>query len=454
MFPFISLAGNSRPELYCPKAIPETVHTGPQPDGHPLILSVRTKGPVGQVSAIVVNLSDLVGAKYYDPGSNAILDISVDTPMQKVYEIEGDEAYLIETGSRYEYNIYRKSLTHEKVRGAAVATNKWQVELPHAGNIKSIFSLGVNATNIINHPGSSSISLRVVDDCLAPEVTTEACFAISSPSTRAGDSVTIKASVIDDYSGVFSVRLIEDGAESLFGENPNIQLTRQVNSDIWEVQNIVAMHTRSGFYNLQIAAVDRAGNESVETVGIRVTEKIPSFSIELKQGWNLISVPRALENPAVSEVFEGLPVESVQTVIGSQRMEVVEIEPGIGYLVEATADATLTVQLADYDVSAIPLAIKFEEGWNLMGYASWTLEPAMPLIFYLGDDLKDEWLIAYTEDGAQARTKSTTPYVWATDSFDTVNGEPYSADTSENLPAVQLGKGYWLYLADEGVLIP
>jgi len=209
-----------------------------------------------------------------------------------------------------------------------------------------------------------------------------------------------------------------------------------------------------GIYTIQVAAVDRAGNEATRTLEIEVADKINSLRIDLSEGWNLISVPRALQNPAMSEVFAELPVESVRTVVAGEWLEVTEIKPGLGYLVKATADSVLVANFEDYNPSAIPLIVKLGQGWNLMGYASPSLEPMMPLIFYLGEDLKDEWLIVYTKDGLQARPQSTSPYVWATDDFPTLTGRPYSEDPSNNLPKVEMGKGYWIYLVDEGVLVP
>ncbi|PIU57736.1 MAG: hypothetical protein COS88_00260, partial [Chloroflexi bacterium CG07_land_8_20_14_0_80_51_10] len=335
-----------------------------------------------------------------------------------------------------------------------VATNKWQVELPNVGRTQSDFGLRVTATNKFNQQGTATISLEVVDDYTAPGISVEAKYPINSPVTRVGDRVTIEAKVTDDLSGVFSVRLVEEGAESIFGESPNLALGRQANSDVWKVQNMVAGNVMAGVYALQVAAVDRAGNETIKTVEVKVAEKISSLRIDLSKGWNLISVPRALEKSAVSEVFAGLPVESVRTLIAGRWLEVTEITPGQGYLVKATSDITLAVSFKGYDLSAIPLTISLGPGWNLVGYASRTLTPMIPLTFYLGDDLKGEWLIAYTEGGEQARPQSTSPYVWATDGFPTVTGRPYSEDTSENLPAVELGKGYWIYLTGEGILVP
>ncbi|MFA4836992.1 MAG: hypothetical protein WC749_13095 [Dehalococcoidia bacterium] len=203
-----------------------------------------------------------------------------------------------------------------------------------------------------------------------------------------------------------------------------------------------------------LVAVDRAGNEAIKTVEVTVADAISSLKIGLSKGWNLISVPRALENPAVKEVFAGLPVETVRTLIAGRWLDVSEITPGLGYLVKASSDTTLVVNFGNYDFSAIPLTISLGQGWNLIGYASQSLNPMMPLTYYLGDSLKDKWSIVYNAEGDQARPQSTSPYIWANDGFPTITGEPYSADTSDSLPAVELGKGYWIYLSGDGMLVP
>ncbi|MFA4836132.1 MAG: hypothetical protein WC749_08710 [Dehalococcoidia bacterium] len=257
LFPSLSLAGNPNPALYCPKASPCTVNIGPQPGESPLVLSVNAAGPGGQISAVIVNLHGSVGAKYYDPASHTIKDAGLDTPMLRVYEIEGSEAYLVLVGSRYELNEYRNAITHERVRGNAVATNKWQVELPNAGNVPAESPLViVIATNVFNQQSTTAISLKVVDDSTAPEVSASAKYLINSPATRIGDNVAIEARVTDDLCGVHSVRLVENEAKSVFGESPNLVLTRQIDSDVWEVQNTVAQNVMPGVYPVQIAVLE------------------------------------------------------------------------------------------------------------------------------------------------------------------------------------------------------
>ena len=440
------------PELYEANASPDTVNFGAQPLDDPLILSVRV-GTGGEIYKVKIDLKKLSGAEYYDPVSDGLLHVDDALEMIRVYEIEGEEAYLFEIGSRYEYNMYRTAVTHKIVRGTAVPTNKWQIELPNAGHSIDLFTLRVFAVNEFSHNNSIRIPLEVVYDQHGPQVSVRANYRIESPETRPGDKITIEAIVRDDSSGTFAVRLQDREAAKLFGENRDFILNRQTDSKVWSVENTVSNNVVPGTYSLHVVAVDRAGNKTVEALTVRVEEEISRFWVELKKGWNLISVPRALKNPVVAEVFAGVPVETVQTVVEGQQSEPSEIQPGWGYLVKATEDAILMVEFADYVPSGPPLTMTLGPGWNLIGYASQNLESMMPLTFYLGADLKDEWIVVCTDTGAQARSKSTSPYVWATDSFPTITGEPYSED-SDNLPALELGKGYWIYLTGEGVLVP
>jgi len=157
------------------------------------------------------------------------------------------------------------------------------------------------------------------------------------------------------------VSLAEEGAEALFGESADLLLTRQVNSNLWKVQNTVASNVVTGEYAIQVAAVDRAGNETIETVKVEVMDKISSLEIELSKGWNLISVPRALANPAVEEVFAGVPVEEVRTIIAdSRRLFLRSCRAGLPG--ENKRDAKLVVNFEDYDLSAIPLTIDLGKG--------------------------------------------------------------------------------------------
>ncbi|MFO8102422.1 MAG: Ig domain-containing protein [Dehalococcoidia bacterium] len=441
-----------RPDLYNGEASRNPVSFGAQPEPSPLILSARL-GVGGSIDKISVDLAKLSGARYYDPGSDCMKSVSGNTPMWRVYEIDGEEAYLLETDDEYKDYKYRTAITHKVIEGSAAGTNKWQLELPNTGYSFGDHNLRVTVVNEFSHSSTIKIPLSVVYDWKAPRIMPTVNYFSGGHAACAGERVTIEAKVNDDLSGTFAVRLSENEAGALFGERPKLTMGRQINTSNWSVENVIPAGVAPGTYDVHVTAVDLAGNKSSETVSIKVVEEKPSFQIKLDEGWNLISVPKALKNPSIRDVFGGTPVVSVQTLIEGRRLEPAEIEPGRGYLVKSLEKKTVEVDFASHDPSAIPLMLDLKPGWNLIGYVSQNLEPVMPLTFYLGADMKGKWMIVYTEEGSQARPKSTSPYVWATDSFPTITGKPYSED-DDNLPAVELGKGYWIYLTGEAVLIP
>ncbi len=452
--PSLVLAQGNDPKLYDAQSHPVKVHTGAQPGEEPLILSVVAPGPGGEISSITINLDRLIGAKFYDPVTNEIEDVGVDVPMHRVYEIEGKEAYLVESGDEYEDNKYRMASTHEKIEEYATATNKWQAELPHAGNVECNARLTVIATNVFNEQEYGFLPLVIVEDPNAPELSLNVEYSTKGSVARPGDNIVIKAKATDNSSGVFSVRLGRENARTVFGDIPKLALTKGSEPATWTVEHTVSPDIEKGIYPLQVSAVDRAGNKSTKTIDIEVKRKISSLQLELHQGWNLISVPKRLKESEITKVFANMPVGSVRTMLGGKWLEVNEIVPGQGYLVKSSEEAILTATFKENNPSTMPPAIHFEQGWNLLGYASQTLKPKMPLRFYLGDELKGKWSVLYTENRESARYQSTKPYVWASEDFPTSTGESYSEDPSTNLPVVESGKGYWIYFSEAGTLVP
>ena len=435
----------AKPELYFPIAKPAVVQFGEQPEGAPLVLSVRVKIGANQISQVKINLSELREAEYYDPISDSREKASIVTPMFRVYRVGDKYAYKVE-------GKYKQALTHKSIKGIAVATNQWQVELPNVGQTQKNFELKVTATNRFNQSSSITIPLQVVNDTVPPEILAQINYRFGTSAARPGDEILIKAKVSDELTGVASVRL-GDEARGILGREVNLTLTRK-GIGVWQVKGKIARDLPPGTYPIHLFASDRAGNEAVTTIKIAVVKQINTFQIKLSKGWNLISVPKRLAKSAVKEIFADLPIEKVLTYVAGGWLEPEEIEPGPGYLIKANKECKLELKFQDYDPSIVPLTIKLNQGWNLIGYVSPTLEPMMPLTFYLGEDLKGKWIVVYNEDGEQARPQSRSPYVWATDGFPTLTNEPFSANPSRNLPRVELGKGYWIYLDKEGVLVP
>ena len=453
VLPSVFSANTGYPEVYSADANRDVVNTGLQPESSPLILSVKI-GVGGNIDRVTVDLEDLSGARYFHPGSNTMRTANFSTPMQRVYIIDGEAAYLINNDEdEYEDNRYITAVTHRMVEGWAERTNKWQVEIADTGYRTGNYRIRVQAVNEINHASTAFIPLQIIQDRNGPVITLATGASHSNFVACPGEVLTLNATGRDDSSGIYSIKLGEGELTPLFGEDYASLFLREPNTDTWSISNQILYSATPGQYTIEVLSVDYAGNTSINSILIEVIPHRSFFQIELNEGWNLISVPTVLQNPSVEAVFGDAPVVSILTVIESQWVEPTQIEPGRGYLVKSSQTVNVKVDLGIHNPSMIPPMIILKPGWNLIGYAAPRLEPSMPLTHYLGADLKGKWIAIFTENSAQARAKSTAPYVWASNSFPNGGDYPFSG-YSEDMPVVELGKGYWIYITNEGILIP
>lgn len=433
-------------------ADPSVVQFGPQPEGFPLILKVEVLR-ASSIKEVTADLSRLSGAKYYDPNSDSEKPVSAVTPLYRVYRVDGRQAYrAVRRKSKTKTEtIYCAAATHEELKGEALATRTWQVELPDVGLRLGKFELRVAATDRLGRRSTAQISLEVVNDLKPPELSVSLSSALPTEVVRPGDQLLVRATAQDDLTGVFRVYLDEEAREVL-GEEVGLELEKV--EDGWELTTRLPEDLSPGVYELKVEAEDRAGNLNETRVKLEVAPDVNSIALRLKKGWNLISTPRPLADPRVESVFAGLPVEKVLTCLGGEEREAVELRPGPGYLVEAKEECELVLKFAEMEASTVPEMLELPEGWNLIGVASTSLEPLVPLREYLGRTLKDKWVTVYDENLEEARPQPVSPYIWASGGFATITGEPYYEDPFHNLPALRLGQAYWLYLKDEGVLVP
>jgi len=182
-----------------------------------------------------------------------------------------------------------------------------------------------------------------------------------------------------------------------------------------------------------------------------VTFVAHTLDIELSPGWNLISVPRKLENTSIEAVFEGITtVTKVYTYqngnwAGSAYdgawdelvplFPIEEIEDGIGYWVYATEPTTVTISLEPLGyVDVTPPDYDLSDGWTMVGYTTLQLEPEMPVPVYL-TNLDGKWQSLY----------SYTP---------AVGYDQAKPDYEGGFKYTEIGRGYWIYLNEVGVLVP
>ena len=212
--------------------------------------------------------------------------------------------------------------------------------------------------------------------------------------------------------------------------------------------------TTSGIAMSTIISTD-VGTATVNASGslngiCEVTFVAHTLDVKLSPGWNLISVPRKLENTSIEAVFEGITsITKIYTyqngnwagsaydgawneLISGHPIE--DIEDGIGYWVYATEPTTVTISLEPLGyVEVIPPDYDLSMGWTMIGYTTLQLEPVMPVPVYL-TNLDGVWQSLYR-------------YTPAT-GYDQAKPLDYGFDNTE------LGRGYWIYLNDVGVLVP
>jgi hypothetical protein len=193
--------------------------------------------------------------------------------------------------------------------------------------------------------------------------------------------------------------------------------------------------------------VAEAGGVEGSCTIMYVTHKL---DIELKSGWNLISVPRLLEEPALIDVFEGVTtVEKVYTFQdGAWHAKVYDgtwndvpaltpidtIDDGKGYWVYANEPTTITMSLKTLGyVDLTPPDYPLDMGWNMIGYTTMQIEPDMPVNVYLAN-LDGVWKSLY-------RFTPTTGYEEA-------------KPPTFGFGTIELCRGYWIYVNEVGVLVP
>ena len=205
-------------------------------------------------------------------------------------------------------------------------------------------------------------------------------------------------------------------------------------------------------YTFDMKGTDSAGNAVTATqITFTVSSKV-AYSLVLKPGVNLVSIPGTPVGDAgsLNVLFDGLPVTSVTTydnsVDGGAWLtstydagmahfmgDITAIEPGKAYFVTTTAKTTAKAMLQAPGV-ALPPTIPLMQGFNAVGF--WNIDNASSsadMDVYLGSV---SWSVAYTFD-------PTPGAGW----------EVIRPNLTVDAKAAE-GKGYFVYLTADGTLTP
>ena len=227
---------------------------------------------------------------------------------------------------------------------------------------------------------------------------------------------------------------------------------------------LVAGNLSQGRHEVGYTAVDEAGNEVEGEFSFTVLAR-GAYEVGISPGWNLISLPGTPADPALSAVIP--PGGGVSVVMayqdgnwltatvdqgGSWRGSLNRIEAGYGYWVFATSFATLAPLIPETDPTSVPLTIRVNHGWNLVGVVDLFQNESgkAPGAEGGGNGEADnyfgslDWRVAYTFNPQYSRWVRIAPED-DKDDADTDDDEP---------PEIVNGSGYWVWSAEPGTLVP
>ena len=232
--------------------------------------------------------------------------------------------------------------------------------------------------------------------------------------------------------------------------------------------SIVLRDLAVGKYTLTYKAEDDAGNEyNNGEFKFEVLARKP-YKVNVKPGWNLISLPGAPENSGIADVLSSTefltPVLAYQNGdwLTARRTDdgwdgsLTDIEAGYGYWVHAQTFETISTLLTEIDPASVPPTVPVTRGWNLLGVidvdqssagsAPGTGDNADEADNYFGSI---PWKVAYSYDTQDSRWQRYTPKT-------EVNCRPGAdADAPEVCDLeIKNGQGYWVWSERPSTLVP
>ncbi|MYB85403.1 MAG: hypothetical protein F4X54_11860 [Chloroflexi bacterium] len=218
-----------------------------------------------------------------------------------------------------------------------------------------------------------------------------------------------------------------------------------------------------GRHEVAYKAVDEAGNEAEGEFAFSVVAR-GAYEIDISPGWNLISVPGTPVDPSLNAVIP--PSGGISAVMsyqesnwltaavgedGSWRGSLTEIEAGYGYWVYATSFATVAPLIPEPETTSLPPTVRVNHGWNLLGVID-LFQNAAGKAPGAGDGDGEadnyfgsfDWRVAYTFDGQYHRWVRIAPE----------DDKDDEEEDDDEPPEIVNGRGYWVWSAEPGTLVP
>lgn len=211
-------------------------------------------------------------------------------------------------------------------------------------------------------------------------------------------------------------------------------------------------HLNLGNYTINVVAEDSAGDIISTSSTFTVVENL--MSIALQPGWNLISLPNDPVESSEDEIFDDTGITIAMTVADLQtpgwsslpctpqayadnafsQNGLINVSRGTAYWVYASTSETLGISSKPtFPPGEVPPYFPLKAGWNLISVVSAAdIGTPVPMVSYLA---------SLEEPRTWARVYGYSP---STGSF-------YRVLPTGNLI---VGKGYYVYMTRDGVLVP
>ena len=316
-----------------------------------------------------------------------------------------------------------------------------------AGNASTI----VGEDDLIEFEVDIALQSPLVDPADEGEPTTRDPFFVTLDFAASTGAIAEDAEYKgDSYTTITITKAELDGVDVL----------SDVSTDDDQLFLLAVSGITSAEHTIVINAEDEAGNSLDDDLSITFeVQDRSAFELKLRPGWNLVSLPSDPADGDINTVFVGLPgvsdvvtydptvpggtLSAVRDETGNLVGTLETISASQGYWINSQKFKTLSVALTTLQagqVSILPPSIAIVKGWNLI-----------PIVDITG-------LLASGEgiNGAQY-LDSVIGDISRVYHFDTILNQwvnvPDFADTAKTAN-LTVGKAYFVYATDKGVLVP
>lgn len=366
------------------------------------------------------------------------------------------------------------------------SSNRWTVTIvePEESTLYNIFISGDDENNNDGELGIESAADVIDDEGVDGDaIVFQADIALPDPLVTPADGAT------EEFQDPFFIT-IDFGAPAVagdaseddeYGEDGHDQVTLA----LLELDDVDVLSSASsadgtrwlvairdvtiGEHTLTFNAEDEAGNELADDISIdfEVAER-DDFVIELQPGWNLVSFPGTPADSAIGAAIGNTPVTVVwsydPSVEGfwsvafrdtaddafSGTLETIDAGHGYWMLTDSFKELEVAIPaLAGGTVAGgtpiAPPTLSLVEGWNLVPVVDVTGD------LDAGDFIdSDVYFTGLEAEISRIYTFDTVANAWALVVRD---GNSETAGIAA-IEALEVGKAYWVYMTDSGVVVP